>query len=62
MSLMSISRNWRVILLSIAVFIGLDGFKMIVLLIVSICTHWSPLVGGCIVNREYLVLVEEIPS
>lgn len=62
MSLMSITSNRGVILLSIAVFIGLDGFKMIVLLIVSICTHWGPLVGGCIVNREYLMLVQEIPS
>ena len=62
MSLMSITSNRGVILLSIAVFIGLDGFKMIVLLIVSICTHWGPLVGGCIVYREYLMLVQEIPG
>jgi hypothetical protein len=60
MSLMRVTCNWRVILLSITVLISFDGFEMIVLLIVSICTHWGPLVGSCIVNSEYLLLVVEI--
>ena len=60
MSLMRITSNGRVILLSIAVFISLDGLEMIMLLIVPICAYWGPLVGGSIVNREYLVLVKEI--
>jgi hypothetical protein len=58
MSLMGVTSNWGVILFSITILIGFYGFEMIVLLIVSICTHWGPLVGSSIVNREYLV--EEI--
>jgi hypothetical protein len=60
MSLMGVTSNWGVILLGITILIGFDGFEVIVLLIVSICTHWGPLVSSCIVNSEYLLLVVEI--
>ena len=62
MSLMGVTCNWRVILLCIAVLICFDGFKMIVLLVIPICAHWGPLVGSCVVNREYVLLIMEISS